>query len=110
VALPRLPRRRLLVLTAAIVALTGAPALYLILGRTPVQAPIAFSEFMQHVEAGRVAQVNFEERHLVVGLQDGSRVTTVAPAEFLNGNAAFLRASPAGTSGSSSCRRRIPTR
>ena len=89
-ALPRLPRRRLLVLTAVILALTGVPALYLILGRTPVQAPIAFSEFMRQLEAGQVAQVNFEERHLVVGLHDGSQVTTVAPAEFLKGNAAFL--------------------
>jgi cell division protease FtsH len=90
VALPRLPRRRLLVLTVLVLALTGAPALYVIFKRTPVIPPVAFSEFMQHVEAGRVAQVNFEERQLLVGLQDGSRLTTVAPSEFLKGEAAFL--------------------
>ena len=77
-------------LTAVILAITGVPAFFLIMRPAPVVPPIAFSEFMQHVEQGRVARVNVEERHLVVGLQDGTQVTTVAPTEFLKGDAAFL--------------------
>ena len=86
--LPRLPRRRLLALILAAVLLAGVPALYFA-KRAPAAPSIAFSEFIQHVEAGRVAQVNFHARHLAITLADGSAITTVAPPEFLAANGAF---------------------
>jgi cell division protease FtsH len=55
-----------------------------------VTPPIAFSDFLQHVEDGRVAQVTFEERHIAATLTDGSALTTVAPKEFLAANGAFV--------------------
>ena len=87
--LPRLPRPRLLALILAAVLLTGVPALYFA-KRAPATPPIAFSEFIQHLDGGRVTQVNFQPRHLAITLRDGSAVTTVAPPEFLASNSAFV--------------------
>jgi cell division protease FtsH len=56
----------------------------------PAPAPIAFSEFLQHVSSGRVAQVVFEPRSLAITLKDGTTSTTVAPPEFLSANAGFV--------------------
>ena len=89
VELPRV-RTRLLILIAVAVVLTGVPAAFYLMKSAPVVPPVAFSEFIQHVENGRVAQVTFEERHIAVGLKDGSTVTTVAPRDFLAANADFV--------------------
>jgi cell division protease FtsH len=90
VRLPDFRRPRLLFLTAAIVALTALPAGLYLAKRPAVTAPIAFSEFLKQVDAGRVAQVTFEERQLVVTLADGAKITTVAPPEFLKANTGFV--------------------
>ena len=88
VELPRV-RTRLLVLIAAALVLIGVPAGIYIARSAPVVPPVAFSEFIQHVEAGRVADVTFEERHIAVALKDGSTLTTVAPKDFFAANAGF---------------------
>ena len=90
VRLPKSWRPRLLILTAAVVALTAVPAGLYLAKRAPVAAPIAFSEFLTHVEAGRVSQVTFEERKLAITLADGAKITTVAPPDFLTANAGFV--------------------
>ena len=87
--LPRV-RTRLLVLIAAALVLTGVPAAIYIAKSAPVVPPVAFSDFLQHIEQGRVAQVTFEERHIAVALKDGSTLTTVAPKDFLAANAGFV--------------------
>ena len=87
--LPRV-RTRLLVLIAAALVLIGVPAGIYIARSAPVVPPVAFSDFIQHVEAGRVAQVTFEERHIAVALKDGSTLTTVAPKDFFAANAGFV--------------------
>src|SRR5262249_11115212 len=51
---------------------------------------MAFSDFLQSVDAGKVTQVTFAERSLDVVLRDGSTVKTVAPPEFLAANASFV--------------------
>jgi cell division protease FtsH len=89
VELPRL-RRRTIVLIVALLVLSGAGAGWYYLTRTPPAPSVAFSEFIQHVEAGHVAQVTFEERHLQVTLKDGGTLRTVAPPEFLAANASFV--------------------
>ncbi|HJR61165.1 MAG TPA: ATP-dependent zinc metalloprotease FtsH [Vicinamibacterales bacterium] len=86
--LPRL-RPRLLILIVAALVLTAAPALYFA-RRAPATPPVAFSEFLQHVEGGRVSQVTFEQRHLQVTLKDGSTLRTVAPPQFLASNSSFV--------------------
>jgi cell division protease FtsH len=88
----RLPhvRPRLIVLIVAVLALTGAPVALYLVNRVPVTPPVAFSEFLQHVEGGRVAQVTFEPRHIQVTLKDGASLRTVPPPEFLASNAAFV--------------------
>jgi cell division protease FtsH len=90
VALPRFLRPRVLALTAGILALTAVPAAVFYARRAPVRPPIAFSEFVQHVEAGAVAQVVIGERDISVTLRDGRTETTVAPADFLAANAGFV--------------------
>ncbi|HVJ27125.1 MAG TPA: ATP-dependent zinc metalloprotease FtsH [Vicinamibacterales bacterium] len=83
-------RTRLLILIAAAVLLTGIPAVIYLAKSAPVVPPVAFSDFIQHVDNGRVGQVIFEERHIAVVLKDGSTLTTVAPKDFLAANAAFV--------------------
>jgi cell division protease FtsH len=90
VALPRFRRPRFLILAAAVVALAAVPAGVYFAKRTPPVPPIAFSEFLQHVEAGAVAEVTFGERELAVALRDGRSVQTIAPKEFLSANASFV--------------------
>jgi cell division protease FtsH len=75
---------------AAIVALTAAPAGLYLLRRAPAPTTIPFSEFLQQVQAGHVAQVNFGERSVGVTFRDGRVAQTVAPAEFLSTNSSFL--------------------
>ena len=87
--LPRL-RPRLLILIVAAVLLTGAPVIYYLANRAPVAPPVAFSDFLGHIEAGRIAQVTFEERHIAATMIDGATLTTVAPREFLASNGGFV--------------------
>jgi cell division protease FtsH len=83
-------RRRLLVLIVALLAVSGGTAALYFFTRPPVPPPVAFSEFLQHVENGRVAQVTFDQRDLAVTLKDGATLRTVPPREFLASNAAFV--------------------
>ena len=87
--LPRL-RPRLLILIVAVCAVTGIPALFYLANRAPAPPPVAFSDFIQHVEAGRVAEVTFQPRQIQATLTDGTALATIAPAEFLTSNAAFV--------------------
>jgi hypothetical protein len=86
VELPR-PRRRLILVILAVLALTGLPAAMYLAKGTPEIASVPFSEFLQHVDAGRVTAVTFDERRLEIVLQDGSHVRTVPPPQFLAANA-----------------------
>jgi cell division protease FtsH len=90
VPLPRFRRPRLLILVAAIVALTAAPAGLYLLKRAPAQPQIPFSEFLQQVQTDAVTQVTFGERTVDVKFRDGRVAQTVAPAEFLSTNSSFL--------------------
>jgi cell division protease FtsH len=89
VELPRL-RPRLLILIVALLAITGVPAMLYLANRAPDVPPVAFSEFIQKVSAGEVAQVTFEPRQIRATLANGATLTTVAPAEFLAANSAFV--------------------
>ena len=86
----RFRRPRFVILAAAIVALTAAPLGIYLVKRTPSPPPVAFSEFLQHVQAGAVAQVMFSERAIDVTFRDGRRAVTVAPPSFLSANSAFI--------------------
>jgi cell division protease FtsH len=74
----------------ALLAVSGGTAALYLVTRPPVPPPVAFSEFLQHVENGRVAQVTFDQRDLAVTLKDGATLRTVPPREFLASNAAFV--------------------
>jgi cell division protease FtsH len=89
VDLPR-PRRRLIIILLAVLALTGAPAVLYLANRAPAPPTIAFSEFLQDVEKGRVSRVMFDERDLQATLTDGATVRTVPPPQFLAANATFV--------------------
>jgi cell division protease FtsH len=90
VASPRFLRPRVLLLAAGIIAVTALPVGVYYTRRAPAQPPVAFSEFVQQIEAGAVAQVVIGERHIKVTLRDGRTETTVAPADFLGANASFV--------------------
>jgi cell division protease FtsH len=85
----RFRRSRVLIVAAAVVALAATVSLYFI-NRTPIPPSLAFSEFLQAVEAGQVKQVTFTDRTIDFILRDGTAAQTVAPPEFLGANSAFV--------------------
>jgi cell division protease FtsH len=85
----RFQRSRFLIVAAAVAALAAIVGLYFI-NSTPVPPSLAFSEFLQAVEAGQVKQVTFTDRTIDFVLRDGSMAQTVAPPEFLGANSAFV--------------------
>jgi len=90
VALSRFRRPRYLLLALAVVALVAVPASIYLTQRAPVEAPLAFSDFLRAVEAGEVAQVTFADRAIDVVLTNGHVVQTFAPPDFLAANATFV--------------------
>jgi cell division protease FtsH len=90
VALSRFRKPRFLLLAAAILVLSAAAAGIYLARRAPVEAPLAFSEFLQAVEAGSVSQVTFADRTIDVVLADGRTVQTFVPPDFLAANAGFI--------------------
>ena len=86
----RFNRPRNWILAGAIVALTAGPAVVYIARQPAPAPPIAFSEFLRHVQADAVARVTFNERAIDVVLKDGTQAQTFAPAEFLAANSSFL--------------------
>jgi cell division protease FtsH len=90
VNLPNFRRPRLLIITAIVVVTGLAAGLYLA-NRTPAVPVVAFSDFLKQVEAGRIAQVTFEERNVSVTTRDGAKLSTIPPPEFLAANSAFIK-------------------
>src|SRR5829696_1297973 len=90
VEFPRSRRSRWYLLIAAVVVVLATPIGIYFARRAPAPAAVAFSEFLQHVNSGRVAQVIFEERSLAITMRDGTKATTVAPPDFFSANAGFV--------------------
>jgi cell division protease FtsH len=82
-----LPR---LAVGAAILALLGLPVAYWRTSRIPAPQEIAFSDFLRHVDAGRVASVKLSEAALDITLTDQRVVRTIPPPGFFGTNAAFV--------------------
>jgi cell division protease FtsH len=82
------PRYWIPAVVCLLIVLT-AVTVYLIRREAPAPA-VAFSEFLQQIEANAVARVTFNERAIDFVLRDGSQAQTVAPAEFLKANSSFL--------------------
>jgi cell division protease FtsH len=89
VALSRFRKPRYLIAAAIVALLLFGTAGYVIT-RPPVDAPLAFSEFLETVESGKVAQVTFTERTMDVLLKDGRTVQTFVPPDFLAAHASFV--------------------
>jgi cell division protease FtsH len=87
---PAFRRPRFLILLAIILALTAVPMGLYLSKRTPAVRQLAFSEFVQELDAGAVTAVTFSDRAIDVTLRDGSTVHTIAPPEFLAANASFV--------------------
>ncbi len=87
---PRFRRPRFLILAAVVaVALTAIPTSIYMIKRAPVPQPLAFSDFLQQVEAGQVTRVTFDERSIDVVTRGGRTMQTVAPPEFA-ANSTFI--------------------
>jgi cell division protease FtsH len=82
--------RNLLFAVVAIVAMTALPGVWYLMKRAPAPQALAFSEFLQQVNAGGVEKVTFGERDIDVVLRDGRTVQTIAPKEFLAANSSFV--------------------
>jgi cell division protease FtsH len=89
VALSRFRKPRYLI-AAAIVALICAGTAVYVAKLPPADTPLAFSEFLDTVESGTVAQVTFTERTMDVQLKDGRVLKTFVPPDFLAANASFV--------------------
>jgi cell division protease FtsH len=79
-----------MLLAAAIVALTAAPAGFYLARRPAPPAPMPFSEFIQRVESGTVTHVTVGEHAVEVVFRDGDKATTIAPREYLLANSSFI--------------------
>jgi cell division protease FtsH len=90
VALSRFRKPRYLVLAAALVVLTAVSTGIYLTRHAPVEAPLAFSDFLRAVDTGGVAQVTFADGRIDVVLTDGRTVQTFAPPDFLAANATFI--------------------
>jgi len=86
--------RRQLILAASIVAivLAAGGGWYYGVAKSPAATVIPFSEFLQHVEAGRVRDLVAGDAAFDAKLADGRQVRTVAPAGYLTANPATLAA------------------
>ncbi len=87
---PAFRRPRFLILAALILALTAVPVGLYVVRRPVPPPPMAFSEFLQELEAGSVTAVTFQNRTIDVTLRDSRMVHTIAPPEFLAANASFV--------------------
>ena len=85
----RFRKPRTLILVAALVAALAAAGVYIV-RLTPVVPTLAFSEFLQAVDAGKVTAVTLDDRSIKVVLRDGSSALTTAPPEFLRSNSSFV--------------------
>jgi cell division protease FtsH len=90
VALPRSRRNRILLAAGVALALTAAAAGVYFVGRPAVPDTLAFSDFLRHVQANRVARVTIGSEALEVALTDGSTALTIAPKDFLSANSTFI--------------------
>jgi cell division protease FtsH len=87
---PTFHRHKYLILGIALLLLAIVPAgLYLSRQPAPPEA-LPFSDFLQKLEAGAVAEVAFTERVLAVTFRDGTSARTYAPPDFLAANASFV--------------------
>jgi cell division protease FtsH len=87
---PNFYRHKYLILGIALLLLAIVPA-GLYLSRQPAPpAALPFSEFLQKLEAGAVAEVSFTERALAVTFRDGTSARTYAPPDYLAANASFV--------------------
>ena len=84
----RRPRYLLPAIAFAAVSLT-AVGIYTV-RRTPVEPPLAFSDFLTAVDAGTVTQVTFAHGAIDFVLRDGRTLQTFAPPDFLAANATFV--------------------
>ena len=75
---------------AAVVLLTATPAGIYIARRPAAPPPMPFSEFLQKLDTGTIAQVTFGDRAIDVTFRDGTMATTYAPPEFLGANSSFV--------------------
>jgi cell division protease FtsH len=84
--------RRQLIIAASLVAivLAAGGAWYFTIAKTPSAAVIPFSDFLQHVEGGRVRELVAGDAAFDAKLADGRQVRTVPPAGYLTSNPAVL--------------------
>jgi len=75
---------------AAVVLLTATPAGIYIARQPAAPPPLPFSEFLQKLDTGTIAQVTFGDRAIDVTFRDGATATTYAPPEFLAANSTFV--------------------
>ncbi|HEX2452634.1 MAG TPA: ATP-dependent zinc metalloprotease FtsH [Vicinamibacterales bacterium] len=86
----RFRRPRYLIPVVAFVVLAAVGAGVYTTKRAPAPAALAFSEFLQQVESGGVAQVTFGDRVINVVLRNGREAQTIPPPEFLAANSNFV--------------------
>ncbi len=87
---PAFRRPRFLILVAVILGLTAVPVGLYVARRPAPSPPMAFSEFLQELDAGGVTAVTFRDRAIDVTLRDSRTVNTIAPPEFLAANSSFV--------------------
>ncbi|HET7617057.1 MAG TPA: ATP-dependent zinc metalloprotease FtsH [Vicinamibacterales bacterium] len=83
----RRPRALVAIALGLLLALTAI--VYTVRPAEPA-ATVPFSEFLQRIDRGEVAQVRFVDRALDVVFRDGEVAHTVPPPQFLTANGAFV--------------------
>ena len=81
--LPAFFRRRRVYVPAALLLCALVAAAVWVSRRNPAPPEVAFSEFLQQVDRGRVTQVKFADGAIALTLQDGGQARTIPPPNFL---------------------------
>ncbi len=84
-------RRRSLVIGGAVLLVAAAAAVFAIRSmRAPGVPTIAFSDFLQQVDQGRIAAVTIGPGALAIERRDGGHARTIAPPGYVAGNPSFV--------------------
>jgi cell division protease FtsH len=86
----KLPRTRLIWIAAVVLALSAGVFMALRTGNNPEPVAVAFSDFLQDVQGGRVKSVVAEGDALRFERTDGTRSATVAPQGYIALNPTFV--------------------
>ena len=86
----RFKRRAIIIAAAALLVATAGGVIFLRGHRAATLVQVPFSDLLRHLDSGAVAAVVVNGDTLDVTLANGQTFRTIAPANYVTANAAFV--------------------